>query len=263
MIGNIPENLVYFVQKAKKISTKWDDIKDCNINKITVYPVYVSDATNKKTLKSGEDWAKGGFYHNENEMKEKIEMLNAPILDIKIVGLEYRNQGGRAYKVLIDDKYYVDLREDVLLEAMMQTGIEPMGSYAKLNGGFIWAKVGSQMKLIRDGSKLHEELIAATNRRKKEPIKNLDLYGMYSNQKGNRFIYLGKMNTTNVYYKHGNFNRFKLETNEIKNVHCFLDFPDFYKDKELEDILNDGCHVIFQKTFTFREKPAPYRSSCP
>jgi hypothetical protein len=84
--------------------------------------------------------------------------FNNPITNIRVAGLETRGNGGRAYKVVIDDLYYFDLREDVLLEAMIECGINKGGI---LNGEYIWVKIRSHMKLIRVGSPLHKEMIKA------------------------------------------------------------------------------------------------------
>ena len=255
MIGNIPEKLVYFTQPAEEVSTNWDDIESNSINTLNVYPTYVSDAKNKKTLETGENWAKG--YRN-NKKPGKIELENVPLTDIRIIGLEIRSQGGRAYKVVIDNKYYVDLREDVLLETMIECGIE---KGAKLNGEFVWAKVGSQMKLVRVGSELHSELVKATALDNTKPIKQLDLYGMYRNKKGDQFIYMGRVNTTDIQYDVDcRSSRYWANENDLikitkmNNVHCFLELPTFFKDKELSDVIKCGYYFKFQKSFIFKEK---------
>lgn len=134
---------------------------------IKARPAYIVDSANEKTKESAICWAKGNYWEKITE-EPKIETHTNDILfGVRISDLEIRSEGGRAYKVLIPTYttgyYYVDLREDVLLDTMFKHGICKQGI---LLGEYIWAMVGGQMKLILCNSKLHERLIETTEIRK-------------------------------------------------------------------------------------------------
>lgn len=115
---------------------------------------------------------------------------NKPITNVRIIGLERRGNGGRAYKVLIDDLYLVDLREDVLMDTMNQHGIDPG---RKLKGRYIWAKIGSQTKLIMVEGEVEKELQTATDiKEQQHKIESKDLVvgGIYK-MKSKAMIFFG------------------------------------------------------------------------
>lgn len=199
--GTIPKDLKIFEQAEIEIDFRWDDIAVEDFQKVTkCIPVFVTDATNAKTQKTAQSWAEqmGRRYRgttNENSFTHTIsERPNDPISGIRLIGLERRSQGGRAYKALVLDKYVVDFREDVLLDAILNGGILDNGI---LPGEYIFASVGSEMKLIRVGSLLHEKMIEATNYWKKEVIGKLEPGGIYRN-KIKTMLYLGPVYTRHI-----------------------------------------------------------------
>jgi hypothetical protein len=117
---------------------------------------------------------------------------NDPI-KIRIITLEFRGDGGRAYKVVDEKNYCWDLREDVLLDAMIEVGISPGGW---VNGEFVWATIGSQMKLIRVGSSLYDSLLEVKSRSllKKIPAKDLIPGHLYKTANGKEGVFLGFVN---------------------------------------------------------------------
>lgn len=255
MIGNIPKKLIYFIRNQEQRSFCFDD-SEIEINKLTVCPTFVSDSENKKTLETGKNWAAGHYSRANKYTTETRE--NTPLKNIKIVDLEIRSQGGRAYKVLIDDKYFVDLREDILLDLILTEGIEKGG---KINGEYIWAKVKSQMKLIRVNSLLHAELLKATEFDKIDKLKGeLEIGGIYANKKGEKFVYMGRVDTTR-FIKDNNkeyrgygytevFTDYKIE--KLNNILCFCSFPDWAD--SFKGVLEKGYHLSFQKSHSFKEK---------
>ena len=199
-IGSIPLNLRFHVRSATKVRFRWEDMeeKELTSKSYDVYPTYVADAKNKKTNETGEKWANesmatwnGKAYVKPPSNATVVDLPNEPFTDIKIMDLEIRGQGGRAYKVLIDGKYYVDLREDVLLDTIFECGISKGGI---LKGEFIFAVVGSQMKLIRVGSLLHEKLIESTAAGNAKGIKTFEVGGVYARKSGT-FVYAGLFNS--------------------------------------------------------------------
>lgn len=194
--GNIPQKLTFFIRESQTISWRWEDIKEGS-KEFEVNSCYVSDSDNKKTLETGKKWAgeERWDYKSSKQINSKFDILefpNKPFNNLRIITLEIRDKGGRAYKVCADigDKknLYFDMREDVLLDSIFNVGINPGGI---VPGEFIFARVGSQMKPIRVGSFLHDKMIEATEYNDKK-VCNLVIGGVYSNKKGDISIYLGQ-----------------------------------------------------------------------
>lgn len=184
MIGTIPKNVTYIYSQIRKI-----DGKD-------VYPAFISDSDNKKTLETGHHWADWkSYYQTEKVETSTFEIENNPIDSVQILSLEKRGRGGRAYKVIITVKeqfFYVDLREDILLDAILEVGINKNGY---INGKYIWARVGSDMKLIRVDSSLYKEMKESTRLNSVKINKSqLEIGGVYEN-KQQQMIYLGEYST--------------------------------------------------------------------
>lgn len=198
MVGNIPYKLKLFVCNPKSITINYDDLDLAIGAPIAVNETFVSDADNAKTCETGKAWAENNqIYDRKTQKYSKLgytveEMDNTPTNNVRITSLEHRGNGGRAYKVIVNDKYYVDLREDVLLDTILNAGIDSGG---KLKGQYIWGKVGSAMKLVRVNSALHEELIKSTEINTMTKIKNLEIGRVYES-KTQTLLYLGKFKTT-------------------------------------------------------------------
>lgn len=106
-------------------------------------------------------WAKHEHHYNGKQSKDYepdiIYRHNDPI-DLRILSLEFRGNGGRAYKVIDGSDYIFDLREDQLVEAIRTCGISPGG---KINGQFVWGFSGSTLRLILVGGADHKEITEA------------------------------------------------------------------------------------------------------
>ena len=267
MNGNIPEKLKLFVCDPIKITVTYDD-SDIKIgNSFMASETFVSDAENAKTCATGESWAERAktrwnpttrTYDEGSFRTEDVD--NVPIKDVVITSLEHRGQGGRAYKVIVNQRYYVDLREDVLLDAILNVGISAGG---KLNGEYIFAKVGSQMKLIRCESALHNELIKAMMIKQSAKLKNLKIGRVYKN-KTTAMVYLGKVSTTKLeLIEDTNANNsyspyYARQTKTIKGIKqtpmegmIFYEFYSFQDDHTKIDFTNDYRFVI-RKTHSIK-----------
>lgn len=192
-IGSIPEKLIYVYSKSTCIDGE------------LVYPTFIADANKPKTIETGTNWAeiKEWDKNNSGISVSKLEVNNEPVSKIRISSLEKRGRGGRAYKVIItlpnkSELFYVDLREDVLMDTILEKGIDEKGI---LKGEFIWARVDTDMKLIRVGSKLHEEMIQSTKLNSVKISKSkLEVGGVYSNKHHTK-VYLGEFATINCIQK--------------------------------------------------------------
>lgn len=120
---------------------------------------------------------------------------NTPLSDLRIVRLDHRGNGGRAYKVIAQEGPYAgtlfDLREDQLLEAMLTEGVGVNGGV--VGGQWVWGSVGSQTKLIRVGSAQYKLAMETTTEAKKKKISARDLVPgqAYSKPDGSEMLFLG------------------------------------------------------------------------
>lgn len=207
LIGSIPEQVTLIGRKPYDVPLP-DALAESKGEKLSVVEVFVSDATNERTKETGRKWAQG-WNGRETSTKKPYEITreNEPMRGIRILDLEHRGQGGRAYKVILPNgTHYVDLREDVLLDTIMYTGISAGGL---LNGEFVFARVGAEMKLVRVGSKLHDELVEATKVRK-TPVITLDTLvpgHAYETKGGMICVYLGRGDADQVEHQLGDHNR--------------------------------------------------------
>jgi hypothetical protein len=197
--GIIPKQITYVSgpQTLMEIDLGADETTDKQ-EKQLVSPTFVS--TTDKTLITARKWIghkrireynpeTREYYHDHSPVLE-LTVDNKPIDNIRIIGLERRGNGGRAYKILIDDLYLVDLREDVLMDTMNQHGIDPG---RKLKGRYIWAKIGSQTKLIMVEGEVEKELQKTTEiKEKQQEIESKDLVvgGIYK-MKSKAMIFFG------------------------------------------------------------------------
>jgi hypothetical protein len=67
------------------------------------------------------------------------------------------------------------------------------GNDTYFNGEFVWAVLGSQVRLVLVGSKLHGELLESVVRREKKifPDSELEVGGIYTNRQGDDFVLIG------------------------------------------------------------------------
>ena len=194
--------MVYFARAPRNISFTWDDLDIIEKIEGEVSPAYISDAKNLKTMETGIKWVDADYgewdpvkqrnIKPDKKLTRQVPMQNTPIT-IQIVNLEHRSKGGRAYKVITPEGFYVDLREDVLLDTLRSSTI----INGKPDCTYVWGKVGAEMKLVRIGSRLHQELLAANELDKVEKVKPEDLQvgEIWENKAGEKACFLGWVNT--------------------------------------------------------------------
>ena len=165
-----------------------------------VTKVFVTDKESKSQQKTAATWAKK--YNHEycketqtwKELNKKVETLdikNKPFSGLQILDIEYRASGGRAYKCRTSEGWYIDVREEVILDTMIHEGIHKGGH---MKGQFIWVINGMQIKVIRVGSSTYKKALEDSKWKKPEKIKisELEYGGVYQTLSGNIGIYLGK-----------------------------------------------------------------------
>lgn len=181
--GYIPEKVTYVSSNTKEIDIyDSDDYRAKIIDTKTVTPSYPVE--HGKSLEAAIKWT--GLKSPEIETFD-----NAPISGVQICDLVFRGNGGRAYKALLHGKYYVDLREDVLMDTIISCGIEKSGI---LLGKYVWAKLGTQMRLIREGSYIHSVLstLKPASETKFIPDAKIKAGHIYKTRKSEFYVYFGK-----------------------------------------------------------------------
>lgn len=278
--GYIPEEIVTISSGEQTIQVRdWDDLSV--ESKITVTPGFIADTEAKDTVATGIRWAESRHRYAKGEkptIKQEIRK-NTPISGIKIVSLETRYGGGRAYKVVTPDHYYFDLREDVLLDVMKHTGVS-VG--AELNGSFVWGKSGGQTKLVRVGSELHNALNIGGKRRemKKISTKSLEPGKIYSRKNGELGLYIGNVlcYDLNITVKHettlpqnsrwssgswpynsyDNFNKkpigWSCSKHPVKEQMLWIEIPQYVKDGKPEERVLEVLKKLKEYTYNIKLK---------
>ncbi len=193
--GKIPTRLLFACASARTFTSKWDDMADPIVADKQVIPCFVADADSADHVASAVKWATNQNFllRRDNSLPiEQHEEANTP-RKLWVCGLEKRQEGGRAFKVVDEHNHLMDLREDVLLDCLHDSGVQAGG---QINGEFVFARVQSQMRLVRVGSKLHAAMVESETRRvsKNLPVDSLIVGGLYANRRG-LFVYLGQIDT--------------------------------------------------------------------
>jgi hypothetical protein len=155
-----------------------------------VYQAFICDAYNLKQIETAKSWGAQScaydpktqqYIRNGYSILENLD--NKPITNVKIIGIEHRGNGGRAYKVMfqLDGKdLYADMREETILDIMYNDGIE---KGACLTGEYIWI-ADRGCKFIRVGSERYNKL----DKPKSKPDDGLCVISrdwvLYKTQKG-------------------------------------------------------------------------------
>lgn len=298
-LGSIPQKLTLFARPEEAVTWRWADVEGGEMSH-EVRPVYISDSANKKTCETGLAWANqpGGYWEAGKDtpygkyvrIKPAPEVFadipNVEISNLRIITLEIRDKGGRAYKCMADigpvKNAYFDMREDVLLDCMFQQGIVPGGICI---GPFIFARVDTQMKPIRVDSLLFEKMVEATafNKLKALSVKDYKIGDVFEDKGGNQFIFIGTGFTRTVeifksyaYFPYYNPDGLILKEGEVlipivgtypgrsegyraggmsESEPCYIFLEKFYYDRKKEYIKPEykyGLKVV--KKPSFREK---------
>lgn len=195
--GGIPDKITYVVKKAVQVHRGWHGV-DIDLMSLAApvkaIPAFPVDPSSKTALDTAMRWAREASHPSPH-----VETDNAPIAEVEIITIEARAEGGRAYKVRLrgvhdgsgGDSLYADMREDVVLDAMLVNGVKKGGT---LKGPFVWGRLQSQLRLVRVGSTLHTAMVEAAKRMAKALVhpKYYIKGGIYLTRKGEAVLYLGK-----------------------------------------------------------------------
>lgn len=176
---------------------------------IDVTPAFPVDAGNDAMLATAHHWASEKYRHSPTTKAlllrgkappqhavEVVTLDNVPRAGYRVVALEKRQLGGRAWKTVTPDGHYVDIREDVLLDQIVSSSID----HGLLSGEYVWVKHAGDMKLVRVGSATHALFVDASERNALANIEHeaLIVGHAYKTRKGDTLIYLGTYHTIGI-----------------------------------------------------------------
>lgn len=264
MTGYIPPTITFISRKPETIVNEWEDGGE--INSFEARPTYV--ATNDKTVESGKSWARG--YGSTNRGITQHTFDNKSFKSLRITSYEKRNEGGGAFKAIADGEWYVDLRTDTLLDILVNHSIKN----GEVQGAeFIWARVGSQAKVVRVGSSLHAKLVEATKLDKVKPPKATDLQpgDVYEAKNGDRAVFLGHVST--IEFHHAGSTSYStpyksqwgpsehtVTLERIPKIQCWYRVGKAEEGKVKTELNEWGWYrVEFKKTSTFKKRLSPVK----
>jgi len=266
VMGSIPKKVFYACAQPHEVvvGCYWDINYDqyspkpnTTVRAVPAFPLDFLDATMKRNALEWVRVANLNINRNSPPPAEFIEIDNDPIKQVKILS----SYSMDTYKVLVDG-YYLHLKEDVLMDTIIQAGIDPGGI---LKGEFIWAKIKSQMKLIRVGSELHRLILEFESKKDKKAIKkkSLEVGGIYQDKKKRRAVFLGYVNT-NRYVTHGNVYAqtnlsaltYDIKTEKKSMLFYRLSSYNTREEqlKDLENLTAPSYNLILKKSHAYIEK---------
>lgn len=224
-LGRVPERVTAYLRPEQEIlgvgrpktiySFPIHQRETAGFAKIKASPAFVVPADSEAFNKSGLKWAMEGRT-KPSQGVNRIEVENKPFTNLRWVGIDSRMEGGVAYKVVTEQGWIVDLREDVVLECLFEGLIQdlnnpPQGAGTYFTGEFVWVVMGSQSRIVRVGSDTHLEILEAQKLKETEsiPEKDLTVGKVYKDRKGREIALLGRGDKkgskflTMEYYQYG------------------------------------------------------------
>lgn len=161
-------------------------------------PAFVTDADSKKSLETAKTWAKGTRYTGPGATgkadPEVVEAKNTPSEGYRVIDLEERGEGGRAFKVITPEGWLVDMREDTFMPAILKRGLAPDGT---IPGTFLWVRLGTQIRLVEKDSPLHKRVLKEQAKQdakdSKVKLKELVIGGVYGGEVAGVNVYVGRL----------------------------------------------------------------------
>lgn len=247
-VGYIPKKIcyVYSDEEEVHVGCHWDvDWIDTSKNvTVKAFPAFPIEDGDEKSKIRAVVWAEKS-YINEDKKIVKFELIdNEPVSGIRVLSVE---EG--TYKVLVG-QYYVDMREDVLMDTIIKDGIQKDGI---LPATYVWAKFQSQLRLVRVGSELYKLIVEFESKKDIKPISKLEVGGIYQTRKKEKSIFIGYVNTTIFETTKKSWDEkanFKFKKIPIKKAMLFYDL--FNSDFSVD--LSAPSQFKIKKTHSFIEK---------
>lgn len=169
----------------------------CQPAKDGVYNAFPVDPT--KNQRTAKVWAQGLSYQNfPND--PLLLTLDNQFDHVTVERIEVRDQGGRAYKTLVqtpEGTVRVDFREPEMMDVIEHVGIQAGGRLGILPTTFTFVQAGSQIRLARLESATVKEYAAAQERKKVKLLTPSKLipFHVYSHKNPKsreRYFYIGE-----------------------------------------------------------------------
>lgn len=180
--------------------------------------------------------------------------------DVRILDLDRRSQGGRAYKIIITTlnghEFVCDLREDTLLDVIKNSSIQNGG---RLMGKFSWIQNGSQCTLIRVDSDIWNEVQQQMEAKGKKiiPKRSLEFGHLYSSSGGSFAIFIAEVFSRKYDIRYGEDQQTYLTPrHDIESSLIFLKVNDKVAAEDLNNKLISGTlkywYVDFVQKHSYR-----------
>jgi hypothetical protein len=140
------------LKKVAFVSRKPQIVTDLSGKEVEVKNTFAYNPNSKTSPETAKSWAASYSFNNE-DAPVSIED-NTPFY-ARIVDLEERGCGGRAYRVIDEKSREFDLREDQMKYIISEYGIEKTG---KIPVPLLWGIYGTSTKLVALGSPLWAEM---------------------------------------------------------------------------------------------------------
>jgi len=211
MYGFIPDK----IKIIKSPAYKTEEIKYGDKTIVATH-AFIADSANKKNIETGLRWASRDNYQYDPVKQQYIKLPSESPIEVEcgtftvpylfLYAEDSRTgghfKGGHVWKAVFpldrekeDDFVAIDLRDDVLLDCIQNAKIDK----GWIISDFIFARVGSNMKVLRVGSKEYIEMVKQTQFKKQSKLTNNDLvYGGLYKSKVETLIYCGRVNKWNV-----------------------------------------------------------------
>ena len=168
--SSIPDKITYIISNQKQLYRGYNYhlslILTPEQKKQMITPALAADAADKNMVNK---CIRNSGTFNLPKVNT-ITMDNIPTSNVRLVSFDTKFSGVSSYKVIVNN-LYVDLQEEVLLESILNEGVEAGGL---LKGEFIWAKIANRLKLIKVGSNIYNNII--NFQKKKNMLKHLIIY---------------------------------------------------------------------------------------
>ncbi len=271
--GYLPEQITYVVSSfSREFKVTWEDSDEAIVNMPKANIAWPCSSESASAIKTATQWASNKYWDGTKHVTPEEPLVftqeNKDLVDVRILGIEYRGNGGRAYKVYIpahnfpkevEDKPLVfDLREDTLLFIMLHGGIDKGVLQYPVRFGI----VGTALKLIPSPSPIMDALAARNDTRKLTPISKKDFVigRAYTDKAGeNKYIYLGdyehyevesSSNAGHEYVNHRSVYKTKYKLRKIKSQ-LWYEFNEYDK-RTLQRVtiadLNEGYYFKLVKS---------------
>lgn len=119
-----------------------------------VSPAFYTPDGDEKRGVSALSWATGLAEKHNAFVLEKV-VPNEPLKTLILTGIEHRNEGGLAYKVVTPDGFYVDLRDEEFWHSFFAGNVD--SKTGEIHGDFVWVMNVTQIRLTYIGSPVYNK----------------------------------------------------------------------------------------------------------